>query len=492
MNKYTIEVPDFDPIYYKDNDAQLVDVVISEWKIEEEYHQNSRLKNVNPTSVQKLDYPYYPVVDHRIYVGSTEQLAFMVDQNYTFYSWGDPEMKRLTDTKKFTFTDIATTYDCIGMLNAERKLEIIGHTPIPTNLLDTQFKKIFSIENVFVLWREDSTFEVVPGGEQDARSGKLEMLFNNESDFSQNRISKMELIDVQIDQCNIFLISTNILRVYRIIERGNGDLKFNKSSTVSIYNKMISTLYYNLYKYENKTHSFSSYANIKQIVSNSLGYVILFNNGTVNIKYYGDGTGTESGTGSTSYKKPSSFWLRNVSYLVANDRIFSAFSIREKAIVTWGKFQKTGNVFYVKQVFNMRQVVATIHRHYAIDMNGTLYEWGQHSSEIVGSDESFMQTVTQPKSIEFLFSTRNILGISTKQVRERTIDAYNPDLGLFCNRVPLKHTVKRCVLRRHISDGFGRDYTYEVQQNPRKSFFPNTHTMTKKELYRYASRYRYR
>jgi len=255
---------------------------------------------------------------------------------------------------------------------------------------------------------------------------------------------------------------------------------------------MISTLYYNLYKYENKTHSFSSYANIKQIVSNSLGYVILFNNGTVNIKYYGDGTETEPGTGSTSYNKPSSFWLRNVSYLVANDRIFSAFSIREKAIVTWGKFHNNGDIFSVQQVFNMRQVIATTHRHYAIDMDGTLYEWGQHSSEIVGSDESFMQTVTQPKSIEFLFSTRNILGISTKQVRERTIDAYNPDLGLFCNRVPLKHTVKRCVLRRHISDGFGRDYTYEVQQNPRKSFFPNTHTMTKKELYRYASRYRYR
>lgn len=492
MENYTITVPDFDPAQYKDNDTQLVDLVISEWIIEDEYHLNSRLKNVDPNSVEKLEYPYYPVIDHQIYIGSTEHLAFMVDQNYTFYSWGDPDMKRLTDTKKIVFTDIATTYDCIGILNAERKLEIIGYTQIPTNLMDIPFKKIFSIENIFVLLREDNTFDVVPGGEQDIRSVKLESLFKDETDFSQNVISTMNLIDVHIDHYNVFLISTNILRVYRIVEGSDGEFEFSKSSTVSIYNKMISTLYYNLYQYENTTSSFTSYANIKQIVSNSLGYVILFNNGTVNIKYYGDGTGSGTGTVSTSYKKPSSFWLRNISYLVANDRIFSAFSIQERAIVTWGKFQKSGDIFSVKQAFNMRQVITTTHRHYAIDMDGILYEWGQNASGNVNSDERFMQTVTQPKPVEFLFSNKNILGISTKQVRERKINAYNPDLGIFCNREPLKHTVKRCVLRKHISDGFGRDYVYEVHQNPRKSFFPNTHTMTKKELYRYASRYRYR
>lgn len=473
---------------YQDTEDVYRELVVSKWyRIEEDgnvYEDGATDTNTHNYVIQKdIDmsfniklFPFQPIVSYQVGFLSTNKNAFLIDKQYQIYAWGDISLTEELDGKTVPFKTIAITENNIGMIDNNNKFKIMGtkdNTKITNFNKDVRFLKVTSFKNHFLLLREDGKVDIYNNVEDNSM---LTSFLENTIEFSDD--NETTYIDIFSDNYNIFLVSDNNISIFHFQDIHNDiDRRYN---LINIQNKLISSLYFELYK-NTYSRNNTSYTNIKQITSNSLGFCILYNNGTVQIKYYNELRSELDGNNLDNYVKPDPYFLNSIDYIVSNNRIFSCYSQKNQFVVTFGKLSDSSNRVSVQIKQKMRQVVATNTHHIAIDLSRNIVNWGNSSP--INIDTNL--------EIEYLFASRNVIGIVTLRETKKKTDAYNPSLGIFCNKNPLQNTIRRTQCLRNVADGFGRNNSFETVTNQHRNIYMNAN-MSRREILKWANTFRYR
>lgn len=473
---------------YKDTEDVYRELVLSKWyRIEEDgnvYEDGASDTNIHNYVVQKdidvnfklTSFPFQPIVNHQVGFLSTNKNAFLIDKQYQIYAWGDQKLTDELDGKTIPFKTIAITEKNIGIVDNNNNFKIMGirdNTKVADFNERGPFKKVTSFKNHFLLLREDGKVDIYEDNSDDTM---LTGFLKSTIEFSDD--NDATYIDIFSDNYNIFLVSENNISIFHFQDiRNDIDRRYN---LINIQNKLISSLYFELYQ-NTYSHNNTSYANIKQIVSNSLGFCILYNNGTVQIKYYNELQNELDDNNVEHYVKPDPSFINSIDYIISNNRIFSCYSQKNRFVVTFGKLSNSSNTVSVQIKQKMRQVVATNTHHIAIDLSRNIVNWG--NSTPINIDTNL--------EVEYLFASRNVIGIVTLRETKKKIDAYNPSLGIFCNKNPLQNTVRRTQCLRNVADGFGRNNSFETVTNQHRNIYMNAN-MSRREILKWANTFRYR
>lgn len=470
---------------YKDTEDVYRELVVSKWyRIEEDgnVYEDSAI-NDNYVLQKDIDiclnitsFPFQPIVSHQVGFLSTNKNGFLIDKQYQIYAWGDQKLTDELDGKTVPFKTVAITQNNIGIIDNNNKFKIMSikdNTKVDNFNKSSLFRKVTSFKNHFLLLREDGKVDIYEDNNDDTM---LTTLLKTTSEFSMDNDN--HYIDIFSDNYNIFLVSDNNASIFHFQEiRNDIDKRYN---LINIQNKLISSLYFELYP-NTYSRNNTSYTNIKQIVSNSLGFCILYNNGTVQIKYYNELRSELDGNIIGNFVKPDPYFLNSIDYIVSNNRIFSCYSQKNRSIVTFGKLSDTSNTVSVEIKHKMRQVVATNTHHIALDLSRNIVKWG--NSVPINIDANL--------EIEYLFASRNVFGIVTLRETKKKTDAYNPSQGIFCNRNPLQNTVRRTQCLKNVADGFGRNNSFETVTNQHRNIYTNAN-MSRRQILKWANTFRYR
>lgn len=470
---------------YKDTEDVYRELVVSKWyRIEEDgnVYEDSAI-NDNYVLQKDIDiclnltsFPFQPIVSHQVGFLSTNKNGFLIDKQYQIYAWGDKKLTDELDGKTIPFKTVAITQNNIGIIDNNNKLKIMGtrdNTKVADFNKSNLFRKVTSFKNHFLLLREDGKVDIYEDNSDDTM---LTTLLKTISEFLDD--NDETYIDIFSDNYNIFLVSDNNISIFHLPEiRQDVNTRYNM---INIQNKLISSLYFELYQ-NTYSHNNTSYTNIKQIISNSLGFCILYNNGTVQIKYYNEIRSRNGIINNDNYVKPDPYLLNSIDYIVANNKIFSCYNHKNRNVVTFGKLSDSSNTVSVQIKQNIRQVVATNTHHIAIDISRNITYWG--NSVPINIDSNL--------EIEYLFASRNVFGMVTMRETKKKTDAYNPSLGIFCNRNPLQNTIRRTQCLKNVADGFGRNNSFETVTNQHRNIYINAN-MSRRQILKWANTFRYR